>query len=112
MDVVRKGKDSLNARLDLQKMGIQKALHPQKYVANKYYLPPTCYTMGNKEKTMLCNFLKNLKTSDGYASNISQCVNVKQRTIFGLKSHDYDILMEQLLPIAVRRILPKKVNNL
>jgi len=111
MDVDGKENDNLKARLELQEMRIRKALHFQKCASNKYYLPPACYTMGNKEKTILCNFLKNLKTPDGYASNISRCVNVKQHTIFGLKSHDNHILMEQLLPIAVRRILPKKVSQ-
>ena len=52
-----------------------------------------------------------MKVPDGYASNISRCVNVKQRTIFGLKSHDSHILIEQLLPIAISRTLPKKVSK-
>ena len=108
LNVAGKEKDNLNARLDLQEMGIRKALHPQQ-AGNKFYLPPSCFTMDNGEKDAFCALLKKLKVPDGYASNISRCVNVKQRTISGLKSHDSHILMQQLLPIAVRSLLPKKV---
>ncbi|TXG61774.1 hypothetical protein EZV62_013137 [Acer yangbiense] len=34
---------------------------------------------------------------------------MKEHTIFGLKSHDSHILMQQLLPLAARRALPKNV---
>ncbi|KAF7126956.1 hypothetical protein RHSIM_Rhsim11G0004500 [Rhododendron simsii] len=36
---------------------------------------------------------------------------VKDRSIVGLKSHDCHILMQQLLPLAVTRALPKKVSE-
>ena len=32
--------------------------------------------------------MNEVKVPDGYASNISQCVQVNERKIFGLKSHD------------------------
>ncbi|KAH7838456.1 hypothetical protein Vadar_026622 [Vaccinium darrowii] len=100
MDLEGKGKDNLNARRDLEKRGIRKAMHPQKLSSGKFYLPPACFSMDNGEKTMMCNLLKKVKVLDGYASNISRCVNVKKRTISGLKSHDNHILMDQLLPIG------------
>jgi len=53
--------------------------------------------------------LKNAKMSDGYSSNIARCVDLKGGKIFGLKSHDCHILMEQLLPIAIRNFLPNNV---
>ncbi|XP_059294621.1 uncharacterized protein LOC132047619 [Lycium ferocissimum] len=49
--------------------------------------------------------LSGWSTYDGYSSNISRCVDVKQRRLFGLKSHDCHILMQQLLPIALRNAL-------
>jgi hypothetical protein len=45
---------------------------------------------------------------DGYASNVSRCVRLKERMISGLKSHDSHIIMQQLLPIALPRSLPDK----
>ena len=37
--------------------------------------------------------LKDVAVPDGYASNISRRVNMKERKISGLKSHDNHILM-------------------
>ena len=45
---------------------------------------------------------------DGYASNISRCVNLKDRKISGLKSHDCHIMIENLLPLALRASSPSK----
>ena len=109
LSVDGKGKDNLNARLkDLQHIGIRKALHTQHH-NNRTYLPPACFTLDNYEKCIICKLLKNVKVPDGYASNISRCVNIKQHTLFGLKSHDSHILMQQLLPLAIRRLYPPNV---
>ena len=48
---------------------------------------------------------------DGYASNISRCVNLKERKISTLKSHNNHILMQQLLPIALRGSLPSHITR-
>jgi hypothetical protein len=53
--------------------------------------------------------LANVKVPDGYASNVSRCVKLKERCIRGLKSHDSHIIMQQLMPIALRGTLPRKV---
>ena len=50
-----------------------------------------------------------MKVPDGYAFNISWCVQVNERKIFGLKSHDCHVLMQQLLPLAIRGVLDKNV---
>ena len=50
-----------------------------------------------------------MKVPDGYASNISQYVQVEERKIFELKSHDCHVLMQQLLPLAIRGALDKNV---
>jgi hypothetical protein len=43
--------------------------------------------------------LKNLKFLDGYAAGFRRSVNLKTSKFSGLKSHDYHIIMERLLPI-------------
>ena len=48
---------------------------------------------------------------DGYSSNISRCVKLKERKISGMKSHDNHILMQQLFPIAIRGSLPPEVSR-
>ncbi|XP_077251807.1 uncharacterized protein LOC143891036 [Tasmannia lanceolata] len=107
----RKTKDSVKARLDLQEMGVRRTLHPVTTIRNKTYLPPACFTMSPKEKEVLCNILKDVKLPDGYSSNISRRVNVRERKISGLKSHDCHVLMQQLLPLAIRSSLPMNVSS-
>ena len=55
--------------------------------------------------------LSSTKLPSGYSSNIKRLVNTKEKKIMHLKSHDCHVLMTQLLPIAVRGILPKNVRG-
>ncbi|KAL6323849.1 hypothetical protein AAG906_005845 [Vitis piasezkii] len=83
-----KSKDNFNSRLDLQVMGIRDQLHPIQR-GNRVILPAACYSLTSNEKKEFCKFLKEVKVPYGYASNISRCVQVNERKIFGLKSHDF-----------------------
>ncbi|KAK6773101.1 hypothetical protein RDI58_028339 [Solanum bulbocastanum] len=47
--------------------------------------------------------------SDAFSSNISRCVNALEKKIHGLKSHDHHVLLQYILPIAIRGLLPKDV---
>uniref|UniRef100_A0A803N9M9 Uncharacterized protein n=1 Tax=Chenopodium quinoa TaxID=63459 RepID=A0A803N9M9_CHEQI len=68
-------------------------------------------TLGRWKKRTLCNFLKELKVPDGFSSNISYCVNSKEAKISGLKSHDYHVILEHLLPVAMRGLLTPLVRE-
>ncbi|KAK5833712.1 hypothetical protein PVK06_017566 [Gossypium arboreum] len=60
---------------------------------------------------MFCMVLKDIKVPDAYASNISRCVSLKDQRLYSLKSHDYHILMQDLLPVALRCCMLKKVTS-
>ncbi|XP_062164972.1 uncharacterized protein LOC133871559 [Alnus glutinosa] len=68
-----------------------------------------CFTMTKKEKKDFLKVIQNVKVPDGYASNISRCAKVEECSLVGLKSHDSHILMQHLMPIALRGSLTKKV---
>ncbi|KAL3810174.1 hypothetical protein ACJIZ3_000048 [Penstemon smallii] len=106
-----KSKDNYKARLDLQKMGLRPALHPFVDERGKKWIPASSFTLNRSEKERFCKVLKNIKVPDGYAANMSRCVHLKPRRIFGLKSHDSHILMQQLLPLSLRKLLPKSVRS-
>ena len=108
LNIKGKTKDGLKCRQDLVNMGIREQLHPQSQ-GQQTYLPPACYTMSTKEKKQFCHCLKNVKVPQGYSSNIKSLVSVNDLKLVGLKSHDCHVLMQQLLPVAVRGILPEKV---
>ena len=46
-----------------------------------------------------------------YSSNIRKLVSMKDLKLVGLKSHDSHVLMQQLLPIAIRGIMPDDVRD-
>ena len=72
-----KTKDHLNSHLYLQLLNIRKELHPIE-VGNKFELHATCYSMSLQEKNTMLKMLKEVKVSDGYSSNISRCIDLKQ----------------------------------
>jgi len=43
--------------------------------------------------------MKELKCPDGYCAGFRRYVNMKTMKINGLKSHDYHIMMERLIPV-------------
>ena len=104
-----KTKDNMKARMDLQELGIRHDLHPKMLANDRIYLPPASYTMSAQEKDNFLTVLKNIKVPDGYASNISRCMHLKDRKIFNLKSHDGHILMQDIFPIASRSSVSKQV---
>ena len=93
-------------------MGLRPTLYSWTGEDGKTYILPASHTMSKDDKTDFLRVLKNVKVPDGYASNIFQCVKLKDRTIMGLKSHDSHVLMQQLLPIVVRGSLPPNVVQL
>nr|XP_017252692.1 PREDICTED: uncharacterized protein LOC108223115 isoform X2 [Daucus carota subsp. sativus] len=108
LNIPGKTKDGMKARLDLQEMGIRAELAPQQS-GKRTYLPPACFTLSRKEKISLCECLSTVKVPSGYSSNPKIFVSMKDLKLIGLKSHDCHVLMQHLLPVAIRGILPKDV---
>ncbi|XP_052134047.1 uncharacterized protein LOC127752685 [Oryza glaberrima] len=106
-----KMKDTLQARKDLEDMGIRKELHPQDRGNGRYYLPPACYTFSAAEKTSMLECLRGVKVPSCYCANIKRLVSMKDKRLVGMKSHDCHVLMTQLLPVVIRAILPENVRD-
>ena len=110
LNIQGKTKDGVNARLDMLEMNIRKDLAPRE-AGKRTYLPPACYTMSRQEKISFCLCLKSVKVPQGYSSNIKSLVSMQNLKLVGLKSNDCHVLMQQLLPMAIRGILPKNVRQ-
>jgi len=95
LDIKGKSKDGKNSHDDLQCLGIRRSLWPQDQ--GKKYFFHLYHTLFQKKKT-LCFVLFTLKVPDGYSSNPRN-----------MKAHDCHVLMQQLLPVALRHVLPKAV---
>lgn len=108
LNVPSKTKDNKAARDDMVYMKIRPELAPQQK-GTRIFLPPAAHTLSKKEKREFCETLQNIKVPEGYSSNIKSLVSMHDLRLSGLKSHDSHTLMQQLLPVAIRSVLPKKV---
>ncbi|CAL2248216.1 unnamed protein product [Prunus armeniaca] len=85
LDIEGKTKDTIKARLDLERMGIRRDF---------------------------LKFVSFVKFLDGYASNIVRCENVDGGKFARLKSHDCHVFMQCLLPVGIQHLLSKDVVKL
>ncbi|KAI5437988.1 hypothetical protein KIW84_023934 [Lathyrus oleraceus] len=88
-------------------MGIQ----PDLWLDEKGTYHLALYSLTRDTKKLFLKTLRNVKLPDGYSSNISRGVNEAQQKIFRLKSHDFHIMMEQLLPFSICNLLPNNVTT-
>ncbi|XP_024200497.1 uncharacterized protein LOC112203814 [Rosa chinensis] len=103
-----KTKDSVAVRLDMVQMGVRVDLGP-KIGEKRTYLPAAPYILSRAEKIKICTSLLFMKVPDGHSSNIKNLVSMDDLKLYGLKSHDCHMLMQQLLPVAIHSVLPKHV---
>ncbi|XP_073273266.1 uncharacterized protein [Primulina huaijiensis] len=105
-----KTKDGVASILDLLEMNLRTELAPR-IGEKKTFLPAACYTLSKDEKRSICNSLSGVKVPVGYSSIVRNLASMKDLKLVGLKSHDYHTLMQQLLPVAIRVVLPKHVRD-
>ena len=88
-----KTKDNLKARQDLKDIGKRSKLHLEKVGNDQTRMPHACYHMNVSENDGFLQVLKDVRVPNGYSSNISHCVKLKEHKINRMKSHDNHILM-------------------
>ncbi|XP_073152634.1 uncharacterized protein [Henckelia pumila] len=106
MNVPGRTKDNAKSRADLVEMRIRTELHPDVSTGRH---PKASYTLERSAREVLCRWLKDVRFSDGYASNMSRCVNMNKLRMFGMKSHDCHVFMQRLIPVAFKELLPREV---
>jgi hypothetical protein len=107
-----KGKDHKNARDDLKELGIRPELYEEETEMGTN-LPVAATTMSKAERKEFYQFLHDLKVPSGYSSNFKRLVSVKDMKMnFNLmKSHDCNVLMTTLLPVALSGIKTELVRD-
>ncbi|CAL9030086.1 unnamed protein product [Prunus brigantina] len=108
LDIEGKTKDTIKARLDLERMGIRRGLWMNRD-GDKARRDLAFFAMKPNDKKDFLRFVSSVKFPDGYASNIARCVNVDGGKFTGLKSHDCHVFMQRLLPVGIRHLLPEDV---
>ncbi|XP_021748715.1 uncharacterized protein LOC110714491 [Chenopodium quinoa] len=111
MDVRRQTSDTPSARKDIAKYCRRPQLHLQADDRGNEVMPKAPFCLDKGQRKVLCEWVRDLRFPDGYASNLSRCVDLQACRIHGMKSHDCHVFMERLLPVALRELLPVHVRN-
>ena len=100
-----KEKDSVKVRRDMQREGIRPHLWMTRDPLNpcRMLKPKANYVLTAAEFDIFCTRLERLKVPSGYCSEIGS--HIRNKKFGALKSHDYHILMQSLLPMALRGLM-------
>ena len=112
LNIPGKSKDNVKARVDVEKLCDRKKQHMQPPDRNRknWFKPHADFCLDSLEKKEALKWLKYIVMfPDGYCSNMSKGVNLGTGKVTGLKSHDYHIWIERLMPVMVRGYLPEHV---
>ncbi|XP_048430866.1 uncharacterized protein LOC125472887 [Pyrus x bretschneideri] len=93
-----KTKDTIEARLDLERMGIRSSLWMKKVGGTLKKCHPF-FTVKPNGKKEFFNFISSVKFPDGYASNISRCVNLTARC---LRKSDVKQLQDDIVNVLCK----------
>lgn len=98
-------KDSVKVRRDMQRKNIRKHLwlaqNPRR--GGKMLKPAAPYVLSDEEFRIFATTIENVKTPTGHSSDLGK--HIRSKKFGGLKSHDYHVLIQQLLPLALRGLL-------
>ena len=105
-----KTRDHGHAQANIKKMGIRPKLWLDDFVKGTE-LPTSCITLSKNEKEF-CGFLKNVKVPSDYSMNVSRFISLPELKIaFDVKSHDYHVLLTQMIAVGILNILPVNVQE-
>ncbi|KAI5339391.1 hypothetical protein L3X38_018663 [Prunus dulcis] len=85
LDIEGKTKDTIKARLDLERMGIRRGLWMNRD-SDKARRDLAFFSMKPNDKKEFLKFVSSVKFPDGYASNIARCVNVDGVNLLDLRA--------------------------
>jgi hypothetical protein len=102
-------KDSPAVRADLEARGIRPHLHLQRLGPNRdrYYMPDASYVLSTDDKAKVLQVLKSLRPPSHYVSALHK--KISKGKLSGLKSHDFHVLLQQILPLCFRKVSNKSL---
>jgi hypothetical protein len=102
LDVTGFTNDNVNARKDLAALCDCPSLEAKPNARGKLRRPKAPYCLKPIERKEVLRWFKTLKFLDRYAANIKRAVNVGTGKLSRLKSHNYHIFIERLMPVMFR----------
>jgi hypothetical protein len=92
-------KDNISARKDLTTLCSCHSLEAERNAKENLTRPHAPYYLKPAERKEILRWVKKLKFSNRYASNIKRAVNVNTDKLNGLNSHDCHIIIEIFMPV-------------
>jgi hypothetical protein len=103
LDVTSFMKDNLNTRKDLADLCDRPNMDAKPNARGDLRRTKASYCLKLTQRKEVLRWIKTLKFPDRYATNIKRAVNVDTGKLNGLKSHDYHIFIERLMPVMFCR---------
>ncbi|CAM8948480.1 unnamed protein product [Rhodiola kirilowii] len=97
-----KTKYDIKAREGLEQQGIRKELwwNKEGSTSRKEKVTKAPYTVLPNERADIFEFIKDAKYPYGYAGSLKNKINVDDKKFNGLKTHDYHVMLQRLLPMV------------
>jgi len=108
MDVKGKTKDNMKVRLDVALFCNHKNMESV-CDGSRVAKPRANFVLEKNIQLLVYRWLKSLRFPDEHASNISRLVNMEECRLFGMKSYDWHMFMQTLIPLAFCDLLPKGI---
>jgi hypothetical protein len=98
-------KDTDKVHRDLQRRGLRRHLWlvPIPRRGGKMLKPAAPYVLFDREFKVFASTLESVKMPSGYASSFGK--HIRSKKYGALKSHNYHVLIQNLLPLAIRGLL-------
>ncbi|KAK1612558.1 hypothetical protein QYE76_036231 [Lolium multiflorum] len=106
-----KTKDNIKARID-QEMWCDRPelnMQPPNGAKKTWTKPHAPFCLTKAQKREVFQWMKDsLFFPDGFAANWMRGLNIETLRVQGLKSHDYHIWLERIMPVMIRGYVPEK----
>jgi len=105
-----KSKDNPKARVDLAELCDRPHQEMRAPRGGKTWKRPKVdFGLTPRQRREVLQWIQTLMFPDGYAANLRRGVNLTTLRVNGMKSHDYHIWIERLLPTMVRGFVPEHI---
>ena len=100
--------DGTHSREDMHIRQIRPQLHLQPNIDGQtYFMPDAPYVLTREERGSFLNMLQKLKFPSNYVGALNK--RIQDGKLRGLKSHDFHILLQQVMPLCLRNSGDPKV---
>ena len=97
-------RDTIDCRKDMEAIGVSPELHLRARPGRASFLKPhPPYSLSPSESSKFLRTVRSIKVPKGYSASMTK--NIGEKKFHGLKSHDYHVLIQDILPACIRGLL-------